>query len=281
VVRKKAVLSSAAFLFMRKPFIAGNWKLNKTIGEAQGFAREFMPLVADISGVDIALFPVFTSINVLSNALNGSSISVGGQDFYWKELGAYTGEVSLSLLEDAGASVVLIGHSERRGRFGVPEPDLEGEAGRVFGDSDHSVNLKLRAALDSSLIPIVCVGETLLERENGHTDAVVENQTVMALDGVDASHLARIVLAYEPVWAIGTGRTCDSPEANRVCGVVRATVGARFGADAAEAVRIQYGGSVKPDTAHELLSFPHIDGALVGGASLKADSFAAIVRAAL
>jgi len=280
VVRKKAVLSSTAFLFMRTPFIAGNWKLNKTIGEAQDFAREFAPLVADLTDVQIALFPVFTAIAALKSALGESNVEVGGQDFYWKASGAYTGEVSLPLLADAGASVVLIGHSERRGRFGVPEPDLEGEAGRVFGDSDHSVNKKLLAALDSLLTPIVCVGETLGERENGHTDAVVENQVVMALDGVDTAQVARIVLAYEPVWAIGTGRTCDAAEANRVCGIVRATVAGKFGAQAGEAVRIQYGGSVKPESARELLALPNIDGALVGGASLKADSFAEIVRAA-
>lgn len=266
---------------MRTPFIAGNWKLNKTIAEAQAFAREFVPLVQNAEGVQIALFPVFTAISALKSALGDSKIEVGGQDFYWKDAGAYTGEVSLPLLEDAGASVVLIGHSERRGRFGVPEPDLEGEAGRVFGDSDHSVNKKLLAALSTTITPIVCVGETLTERENGHTDVVVENQIVMALQDVDANQIARVVFAYEPVWAIGTGQTCDSNEANRVCGVVRATVATKFGASAGDAVRIQYGGSVKPESARELLSLEHVDGALVGGASLKADSFAAIVRAAI
>ncbi|BCM92777.1 triosephosphate isomerase [Abditibacteriota bacterium] len=265
---------------MRTPFIAGNWKLNKTISEARAFAAEFGPLVQDVTDVQIGLFPVFTSIPALSEALGGSNVEVGGQDFYWKASGAYTGEVSLPLLEDAGAKLVLIGHSERRGRFGVPEPDLEGEAGRVFGETDHSVNKKLLAALGSSLTPIVCVGETLTERQNGHTDAVVENQTVMALDGVEASQVASIVFAYEPVWAIGTGEVCAADEANRVCGVIRATVASKLGAQAGEAVRIQYGGSVKPDNARELLALEHIDGALVGGASLKADSFAQIVQAA-
>lgn len=265
---------------MRTPFIAGNWKLNKSIGEARAFASEFAPLVADISDVEIGLFPVFTAISALSESLQQSNVQVGGQDFYWKASGAYTGEVSLALLADAGAKLVLIGHSERRGRFGVPEPDLEGEAGRVFGESDHSVNKKLLAALGSTLTPIVCVGETLTERKNGHTDAVVENQTVMALAEVDANQIARVVFAYEPVWAIGTGEVCASDEANRVCGVIRATVASKFGQDAGESVRIQYGGSVKADNARELLSLPHIDGALVGGASLKADSFAQIVRAA-
>ncbi len=265
---------------MRTPFIAGNWKLNKTIGEARAFATEFLPLVSDIRGVQMGLFPPFTAISALSDSLRGSAVEVGGQDFYWRASGAYTGEVSLPLLEEAGARLVLIGHSERRGRFGVPEPDLEGEAGGVFGESDASVNLKLRAALDSGITPIVCVGETSEERKNGQTDATVRRQVVLALSGVSEQQVGRVVFAYEPVWAIGTGEVCASEEANRVCGVIRATVASDFGAGEGAAVRIQYGGSVKPDNAHELLSLPHIDGALVGGASLKADSFAAIVRAA-
>ncbi len=264
---------------MRTPLIAGNWKLNKTIAEATAFIEELKPLVAGIEDVEILLCPVFTALFASKTAAAGSSIAIGGQDLYWKESGAYTGEVSASLLKDAGATHVLIGHSERRGRFGVPEPDLEGEAGRVFGDSDHSVNKKLHAALAGGLVPIVCVGETLTERKNGHTDAVVENQIVMALQGIEEKAVGGLVFAYEPVWAIGTGETCDAGEANRVCGVIRATVESSFGKAMAEAVRVQYGGSVKPDNAVELMGQPHIDGALVGGASLKADSFAAIVRA--
>lgn len=266
---------------MRTPIIAGNWKLNKTIAEAQAFVQEFVPLIESVEGVEVLLFPVFTALSATSTATAGSAIQVGGQDMYWKESGAYTGEVSSSLLKDAGATYVLLGHSERRGRFGVPEPDLEGEAGRVFGDSDHSVNKKLHAALAGGLIPIVCVGETITERRNGHADAVVENQTVVGLDGLTPEQAAGIVIAYEPVWAIGTGETCDSVEANRVCGVIRATIESKFGAEVAQAIRIQYGGSCKPDNAAELLSYEHIDGALVGGASLKADSFAAIVKAAV
>lgn len=265
---------------MRTPIIAGNWKLNKTIGEAKSFAEEFKPLVADVQGVDTLLCPVFTALAATSEALQGSAVGVGAQDMYWKDSGAYTGEVSPPLLKDAGATYVILGHSERRGRFGVPEPDLEGHAGAVFGDSDQSVNKKLHAALAAGLLPIVCVGETLQERQNGHTDAVVENQVVMALDGVSAEQAAALVLAYEPVWAIGTGETCEADEADRVCGVIRATVANGFGAAAGEGVRVQYGGSVKPDNAADLLGRPNIDGALVGGASLKADSFAAIVRAA-
>ncbi|HEX8550766.1 MAG TPA: triose-phosphate isomerase [Abditibacteriaceae bacterium] len=266
---------------MRTPIIAGNWKLNKTIAEAQSFAQEFAPLVQDVQGVDVLLCPVFTALASTKQALAGSSVELGAQDMYWKESGAYTGEVSPSLLLDAGATYVVLGHSERRGRFGVPEPDLEGQAGGVFGDSDQSVNKKLHAALAAGLKPIVCVGETLQERQNGHTDAVVENQIVMALDGISPEQAANLVLAYEPVWAIGTGETCEADEADRVCGVIRATVATGFGAAAGDGVRVQYGGSVKADNAKDLLSRPNIDGALVGGASLKADSFAAVVRAAV
>ena len=265
---------------MRIPIIAGNWKLNKTIAESTAFIAELKPLVADLNGVEIVLCPVFTALDATRNAVGEAPIRLAGQDMYWKASGAYTGEVSAALLQDAGASYVVLGHSERRGRFGVPEPDLEGQAGAVFGDSDQSVNKKLAAALEAGLIPIVCVGETLAERQNGHTDAVVENQIVTALQGLDAESVAKSVFAYEPVWAIGTGETCDADEANRVCGVIRATLSSGFGAEASEAARIQYGGSVKPENAAQLLGLEHIDGALVGGASLKADSFAAIVRAA-
>ena len=264
---------------MRIPLIAGNWKVNKTIAQTTEFFDEINPLVASTAGVDIVIFPPFTALSAASQAAN-VRIAIGAQDLYWKESGAYTGEVSAPLLRDAGATYALVGHSERRGRFAIPEPDLEGQAGAVFGDSDASVALKTRAALEGGLTPIVCVGELLLERHNGHTDAVVENQTVLALDGLSAAQVSGLVLAYEPVWAIGTGESCDATEANRVCGVIRATIANAFGAGVGEAVRVQYGGSVKPETAGELLALPHIDGALVGGASLKAQSFAAIARAA-
>lgn len=265
---------------MRTPIIAGNWKLNKTIAEATSFVNDFKPLVAAVSGVEIVLCPVFTALSATSAAVAGSAIGVGAQDIYWKESGAYTGEVSGPLLKDAGATHVVLGHSERRGRFGVPEPDLEGPAGGVFGDTDQSVNKKLFAVLKTGLVPIVCVGETLAERQKGNTDAVIAGQTTAALEGISAAELAGIVFAYEPVWAIGTGETCDAAEANRVCGVIRATLAAGFGEATAQQVRIQYGGSVKPENAAELLGQEHIDGALVGGASMKPDSFAAIVLAA-
>jgi triosephosphate isomerase len=264
---------------MRTPLIAGNWKLNKTIAQAEAFVVELKPLVADVENVEILICPVFTALPVLREQIAGSNIMLGAQNMFWKNSGAYTGEVSPELLKDAGCTHVIIGHSERRGRFGVPEADLEGEAGLVFGDNDFSVQHKVLAALENNLTPIVCVGETLIERRNGHTDAVVGNQTAMALQNVSAADGEKIVFAYEPVWAIGTGETCAAEEANRVCGVLRAAIAGVLGAGAAEAIRIQYGGSVKPDNAADLLSRQHIDGALVGGASLKADSFAGIVRA--
>lgn len=265
---------------MRTPLIAGNWKLNKTISEAVGFVNELKPLVQSVGGVEVLLCPVFTALAATRQAVAGSDVQVGAQDIYWKDSGAYTGEVSAPLLLDAGCTHVIIGHSERRGRFGVPEPDLAGDAGRVFGDTDASVNKKLHAALQHGLIPIVCVGETLDERKAGRTDDVVQGQTTAALAGVEAAAAGGLVFAYEPVWAIGTGETCEAQEADRVCGVIRSAVGALYGRDAAEAVRIQYGGSVKPDNAQDLLGRPNIGGALVGGASLKAPSFADIVRAA-
>ena len=264
---------------MRTPLIAGNWKLNKTIGEATAFVNELRPLVEDAGGVEVLLCPVFTALSATAQAAEGSAIAVGAQDIFWKNSGAYTGEVSAPLLKDAGATYAVIGHSERRCRFGVPEPELSGDAGRVFGDNDTTVNKKTLAALENGLAPIICVGETLDERQAGETDAIVQSQTRAALQGVAAE--ADLVFAYEPVWAIGTGETCEADEANRVCGVIRATVAEVLGDAAGARVRVQYGGSVKPDNAAALLSQPDVDGALVGGASIQADSFLAIVRAGL
>lgn len=265
---------------MRKPLLAGNWKLNKTLDEARAFIQELKPLISDATSVEVLLCPVFTALTTTKTAAADSAILVGAQDIYWKDSGAYTGEVSGPLLKDAGCTHVIIGHSERRGRFGVPEPDLQGDAGRVFGDTDASVNKKVLAALQHGLIPIICVGETLAERQAGATDVMVQGQTRAALDGVDNAALASLVFAYEPVWAIGTGETCAAEEADRVCGVIRAAIGELGGQAAAQGVRIQYGGSVKPDNAADLLGREHIDGALIGGASLKAESFAQIVVAA-
>jgi triosephosphate isomerase len=211
--------------------------------------------------------------------LAGSEIGLGAQDVFWKEKGAYTGQIAPSMLLDVGVKYAIVGHSEARGRFGVPEPDFDGAILLHFGDTDASVNRKLMAAVAAGLVPICCVGETIGERMAGQTDDIVRTQTENALTGVDAAAVAGLVFAYEPVWAIGTGEVCESDEADRVCGVIRAAVGNLYGASAAELVRVQYGGSVKPDNAVELLSKPNIDGALVGGASLKAMDFAAIVNA--
>src|SRR5439155_661126 len=204
----------------------------------------------------------------------------GAQDIFWRPSGAYTGQVCGAMLKDAGCSHVIIGHSETRGRFGVPEEGFTEEVLAHFGESDQTVNLKVKAALADDLIPIVCCGETLAERREGRTDAVIRLQIERGLAGITAEQVAGIIIAYEPVWAIGTGEVCPCDEANRICGLIRETIRHLFGPPTAAAVRIQYGGSVKPDNAPELLRQDQIDGALVGGASLKAADFIAIVQAA-
>ncbi|PIX41554.1 MAG: triose-phosphate isomerase [Armatimonadetes bacterium CG_4_8_14_3_um_filter_58_9] len=264
---------------MRTPFIAGNWKMNKTVGEAIAFVDEFRGLVAGVAGVDIALCPAFITLEATVKATAGTNIAVGAQGMFWKESGAYTGEVSPSMVKDVGCKYVIIGHSERRGRFGVPEAGMTEDLLKVFGDTDASVNVKSSAALQHDLTPIICVGETLDERQAGNADAVVQSQVRAALAGFTADQVPGVVLAYEPVWAIGTGETCESNEANRVCGLIRQTIAAVAGPSVADTVRVQYGGSVKPDNIEELIGKSDIDGALVGGASLKPDSFAALVKA--
>ena len=263
---------------MRTPIIAGTWKMNKTASEASALVKA----VAEAAGerVEVVVCPPFTSLVAALQAAEGTRVKVGAQDLFWKESGAYTGQIAPSMLTDLGVTHVVIGHSERRGRFGVPEEGFTPEVLALFGESDTTVNLKLHAALKHGLVPIVCCGETLDERRSGETDNVVAGQIERGLAGVTAEQIAGIVIAYEPVWAIGTGETCAAEEADRVCGVVRSTVGRLYGAGAAEAVRIQYGGSVKPDNAQDLLSRPNIDGALVGGASLRAADFNAIIQAA-
>lgn len=266
---------------MRQTIIAGNWKMHCVRSEAAFLIGELRALLdKDRSGVQVIVCPPFTALGAVAQLLEGSSIALGGQNVFWKEKGAYTGQISPGMLLDIGCKYVIIGHSEPRGRFGVPERDFTQEILAYFGDNDVTVNRKLRAAQSAGLKPICCVGETLAERHAGRTDAVVQGQTEAALVEVSADEAATLIFAYEPVWAIGTGEVCAADEANRVCGVIRATVGKLYGDAVSEAVRIQYGGSVKPDNAKELLSQPNIDGALVGGASLKAADFAAIVAAA-
>ncbi|MDH7569440.1 MAG: triose-phosphate isomerase [Armatimonadota bacterium] len=264
----------------RTPIVAGNWKMHKTIAEARALVEALKAKTAGVSGVEVVVCPPYTALAAAREAAAGSAIALGAQDVFWKAQGAYTSQVSPAMLVDAGCRYVIIGHSENRGRFGVPEPDMTEALLRWFGESDESVNAKTKAAIAAGLTPIVCVGETLQERTAGRTDEVIALQVERGLAGLSAQQVAGMVIAYEPVWAIGTGETCDTPEANRVCEMVRRVVGGLFGSDAAEALRIQYGGSVKPGNAAELFAQPHIDGGLVGGASLEADSFAQIVMAA-
>jgi triosephosphate isomerase (TIM) len=264
---------------MRTPIIAGNWKMHKTRAEAAQLAAGVRELAGEVRGVDVVLCPPFTALGEVAEAVAGSRIAVGAQDLFWRESGAYTGEISAPMLRDAGCEYVIIGHSERRGRFGVPEKDVPSEALTVFGDSEAAVGLKMRAALAHGLMPIVCCGETLSERKLGWTDEVVAAQLARGLADMDPAAAARMVIAYEPVWAIGTGEVCAAAEANRVCGLMRRFL-RRFMDRAADEIRILYGGSVKPENAVELLAHEEIDGALVGGASLEAASFHAIIAAA-
>lgn len=266
---------------MRKKIIAGNWKMNKTMGEAIALIEELKPLVADQTGADVVVCPPYTALYAVHQALQGTNIGLGAQDVFWKASGAYTSKVSLPMLADVGVRYVILGHSETRGRFGVPEPDLTPDLLRTFGETDSGVNIKAQATLAAGLTPIICVGETLSERQRNETDDIVRAHMLGALAGIAGDQVAaNVVFAYEPVWAIGTGETCAGEEADRVCGVVRHAVEQAYDAGVAGAVRIQYGGSMKPDNAADLLARPHIDGGLIGGASLKAKDFAAIITAA-
>lgn len=248
---------------MRIPVIAGNWKLFKNIAEATGMVNELKSLVAGTTGVEIVVSPVFTALSRVADVLSGSNIRLAAQDCYWEEEGAYTGEVAPKLLADAGCSHVIIGHSERR---------------QYFGETDETVNKKAKAAIAAGLTAIVCVGETLSEREADRTFAVIEAQLKGGLAGFSDTQLAKTIIAYEPVWAIGTGKTASDAQAQEVHAFIRSLLVILFGQAAADAMRILYGGSVKPDNVKGLMTQPDIDGALVGGASLKADSFAAIAN---
>ena len=247
----------------RKALIAANWKMYKTPAEAQAFVDAFLPLVAGHTRDEIALFPSVTSLATVVAAVAGSNVIAGLQNMHFAEEGAYTGETSAAMLKAVGATHTLIGHSERR---------------QYFNETDEVVNKKLHTALKHGIIPIVCIGEVLAEREAGQTAAVLCTQLLGAFAGISAEAAAPIVIAYEPVWAIGTGKTATPEMAAEAHQVVRAQVAALLGSDTAEAIRILYGGSVKPENACELLCQAEIDGALVGGASLKPDSFAAIVK---
>jgi len=263
----------------RTPIIAGNWKMNRVPSETGTLVTQ-VAAAAGESAAELVVCPPFTGIAAALQAAAGTSVRVGAQDVFWRDSGAYTGEVSPAMLTDLGVTHVILGHSERRGRFGVAPEDLPPAALALFSENDRTVNLKLHAALGHGLVPIVCCGETLRERRAGRTDAVVAAQLQEGLAGLTPEHAARLVIAYEPVWAIGTGESCAAGEAQRVCALIRATVARLYGAAAAGRARIQYGGSVKPENAAELLAQPDIDGALVGGASLNGVDFAAIIAAA-
>lgn len=249
---------------LRKAVIAGNWKMNKTPAETTALINEMKPLVANADCGVIVCVP-FVDLCAALEAAKGSNISVGAQNCHWEKSGAFTGEISAFTLKEMGVEYVIIGHSERR---------------TYFGDTDVTVNKRVRAALDAGLTVILCVGEYLEQREQGITAELVAMQTKIALGGVSKDELSRIIIAYEPVWAIGTGRTATADQANEVCTSIRATVAALYGADAANALTIQYGGSMNAGNAAELLAKPDVDGGLIGGASLKAPDFAKIVEAA-
>ncbi len=266
----------------RRPIIAGNWKMNKgTAREATDLVNELLVTLTDGANADVVICPPFTSLHAAGQAIGGKgdTLALGAQDVYWKNSGAYTGQVSPPMLLDLGVKYVILGHSERRGRFGVAELDFTEGILKHFGETDATVNRKAIAAVEAGLIPLICVGETLAERDDNETDATIVAQVEAALDGFSAEQAGALVFAYEPVWAIGTGKTCSAHEAGRVCGLIRETVGTVFDASAARSVRIQYGGSMKADNAPDLLSQPDIDGGLIGGAALKAADFAAIIRA--
>jgi triosephosphate isomerase (TIM) len=249
---------------MRRRFIAGNWKMNKTGEEGAGLVRELVQALADTDSADVAVFPSLTALAAVSAELRGSHIDLGAQNMHAEASGAFTGEVSAGMLVAAGCKYVILGHSERRA---------------LFGESSEIVNSKLKAALAAELSPIVCVGEQLAEREAGQTEEVVFGQIKQSLAELDAKDMLKVTVAYEPVWAIGTGKTATPEQAQEVHAGIRKLLGETFGKACAEAVRIQYGGSVKPSNAKVILAQKDVDGALVGGASLKAADFAGIVRA--
>ena len=248
---------------MRRPVMAGNWKMYKTIGEAVDFVKQLRPLVSNVNHCGIVIAPPFTALRAVADATRGSNIQVAAQNVHWDREGAHTGDVSAPMLVDAGSSHVIIGHSERR---------------QDCGETDESVNRKLKAALSAGLTPIVCIGETLAEREQGHTNVILSEQFTRGFAGLTPQEFSRIMIAYEPVWAIGTGRTATPEIAEESHAFIRYLATQQFGELPANEIRILYGGSVKPDNIRGLMAQPDIDGALVGGASLKVDSFLGIVN---
>ena len=249
---------------LRKAVIAGNWKMNKNPEEAKALLNEIAPLVKD-AGCDVIACVPYIDLYAALEATKGTNIQIGAENCYWEKSGAFTGEISAKMLSDIGVEYVIIGHSERR---------------TYFGDTDETVAKRVRGALDEGLTAILCVGEYLEQRELGITDEIVAMQTKIALQGVSEEELKKIIIAYEPVWAIGTGKTATAQQAQEVCGMIRNVVAGLYNEDAAQALTIQYGGSMNAKNAEELLSKVDVDGGLIGGAALKAADFAAIVEAA-
>ena len=246
----------------RKKFIAGNWKMNTTLEEACTLAKGVVDMVGNVSDVDVAVCPPYTNLLAVGDVIKGSSVKLGAQDVYWEPKGAYTGKVSCAMLKSVGVTYVIIGHSEQR---------------QYFSETDETVNKKVKAVLAAEMLPIVCVGETLDERKGGNMDAVIERQTRGAFDGISASDALKCTVAYEPVWAIGTGETATPQQANEAHIFIRKILATIFNDETASAIRIQYGGSMKPDNAKALLMQSDVDGGLIGGAALKAADFAGIV----
>ncbi len=247
---------------MRKPIIAGNWKMNKTPSEGVALVKELLPLVAD-AACDVVVCPPFVDLPAVGEALKGSNVHLGAQNIHFAEKGAYTGEVSADMLKELGVEYVIIGHSERR---------------EYFAETDETVNKKVLVALEKGFTPIMCCGETLEQREAGITEAFVSGQVEKGLAGLTAADLPKVVIAYEPIWAIGTGKTATNEEANETIGAIRKTLAKLFGEEAAQATRIQYGGSMNAKNASALMAMPEIDGGLIGGASLKAEDFSKVVH---
>jgi triosephosphate isomerase len=250
-------------IMARLPFIAGNWKMNKTVGEAVDLVRELQEAISGVKEVEVAVAPPFTALYAVRRELEGSRIRLAAQNLYWEEKGAFTGEISPLMLKEVGCDYVIIGHSERR---------------QYFGETDETVNRRIKAALAQGLKVIFCIGETLKEREEGRTFLVIERQIEGGLKGLGDNEMRDIVIAYEPVWAIGTGKTATPEQAEEVHRFIRGKVEKLYSRKVSEEMRIQYGGSVTPENIKGLMNQPNIDGALVGGTSLKAESFSKIVR---
>ncbi|MBQ4288487.1 MAG: triose-phosphate isomerase [Clostridia bacterium] len=246
---------------MRRPIIAGNWKMNKTPSEAAQLVKDLIPLVKD-ADIDVVVCPPYTALYTVAELVKGTNIKLGAQNVHFEKSGAFTGEVSIDMLKELGVEYIIIGHSERR---------------QYFNETDETVNKKAKVILENGLTPIICVGESLDQREKGVTNDFVSMQTKLALNGIAGENVKKVVIAYEPIWAIGTGKTATSKEANDTIEAIRNAVKDVYGEEVSEAMRIQYGGSMNPKNATELMAQKEIDGGLIGGASLKAEDFSKVV----